>query len=273
MINSHLKKNGAVLVFILFALLISCSSNRNRHNTLTFVSVEEELALGQELAGQTLKTLRIIRNQTVNDFFNTLCRKLGSVSDWDGLDYRLFIVNEPDLNHFSLPGGNIFIFRGLIEEADNASQIAGVIAHEIAHIANRDGVDGVSRKYAFAFAAQSILGNNPEIAHQIVKNLYSETTILDYPEERELLADKDAVRYLWKANLDPRGYDELITTIIEFFVVKSERISLLSLTHPSPTKRQRLVRSEIKHMPQKSNLVQDFETFQDIKTQLARIPK
>ncbi|MBD3374188.1 M48 family metalloprotease [candidate division KSB1 bacterium] len=266
-------KSLIIAVLLIFSgNLTECSSHRNQ-SSLAFITVDEEMALGKELTTQTLQSLPILRNQEINEFFNRVCQQIGVVSEWEGMTYKLFIVNQPDINHFSLPGGSIFIFRGVIEDAETVSEIAAVIAHEVAHIANRDGVARVGAKYGYAFAAQRVLGTYPEIAKQIVRNLYSpEGTILDYPKDSELDADERAVRYAWKANFEPSSYIKYLERVRDMTQATADMVALLALTHPSPTDRMNRARSELDKIPFKSSLIENIPIYDEIKEKLARIP-
>jgi len=269
------KQPGVFYIGILLtiAFFLACAGNKPKTNRLTFVSEEEELRLGNELSTQVQKQLRIIRNQEISAFFNQIAKEIAAQSDWTALPYKVYIVNEPDYNHFSLPGGSIFIFRGLIELANNASEIALIIAHEIAHLSARDGVDRLAEKYAFAFAAQSVIGENPEIAYQIVSNLYSDGTILDYPREKEYLADQRAIKYAWKANYDPNGLLDIMEKLRAAQETEPQKVTLLNLTHPSIVSRYKRARVEISKAPHKSSLRKDLPEFKNIKNLLSRIPE
>jgi len=257
------KRLWIVFVFIIF-FLFGCASNPSR-GKLDFVTFEEETYLGQELEKESIKQLPLIRDPEITSFFENMANKIGENSEWKGLTYSVYIVDMPDYNHFSLPGGSIFIFRGLIELAASANEIALVIAHEIAHIASRDAVDRISEKYSFAFAAQSVMGSNPEIPKQIVASLYSTGTILDYPEEAELLADAKAVEYAWKTNYDPTGLIKVLENISLAEKNSSPLIKLLNYTHPLATKRFKAVQPEIARLIDKNDLIKDLPEFNRIK--------
>lgn len=264
------------IFYLFFALMtlvtiFSCAGNR-KTGKLYFISIDEELAIGKELALEATQRLRLVRNQEISQFFNNMAQEIGAVSDWSGLTYKVYIINEPDLNHFSLPGGHIYLFRGLIEAAQNANEIAVAIAHEIAHIAARDGVERMSAKYGYALAAQSVIGRNPEIAVQIIANLYSLDTILDYPKEAERAADRKSIKYAWKANYDPAG---LVFLLLKMRQVESEspqKLALLLKTHPSIISRYRDVNNELEGVPNKESLRKDVPEFSNIKKLLSKIP-
>jgi beta-barrel assembly-enhancing protease len=260
-----------ITLFCISLLLMECAGNRNA-GKLSFISIQEELNMGQEFAAQAAQKLKIIRNQQISDYFTEIGKAIGSQSDWSGLVYKIYIVNSPDVNHFSLPGGNIYIFRGLIEASDSLDEVALAIAHEIGHICSRDGVERLAAKYGYAFAAQSVVGSNPEIPGQIVDNLYRAGTILDYSKESEYRADLQAIKFAQKAGYDAHGWLLFLQTLKELQVKNSAKLNLLLTTHPSITARLRRVRKELQKTPQMQQLVRNTPQYQKIKTLLQRIP-
>lgn len=253
-------------------LLAACAGSR-QVGTLNFVTLDEELALGREVVIQTPKQLRVVRNQEITQFFNRLAKEIGDISDWSGISYTVFILNEADINHFSLPGGEIYICRGLIELAGNGTEVVAAIAHEIAHIARRDGVNRLAIKYSYALAAQSVIGQNPQLAVQVLNNLYTSATILDYPEEAEYAADAQAVKYLWKANYDPNGIATLIQNVRLAEKEKPALVEKYRLTHPTGLTRLNRLRQELADAPPHAGLRADVESFKTIQEQLQRIPR
>ncbi len=271
-----MKKNRQVWLLwvgVIVLVLLACAGGQRKKNTLTFVSFDEEMRLGQQLASQAHSQFCLIRNQQIIAFLDSLAGELGRVSDWDGLTYRVYLVNEPDFNHFSLPGGYIFLFRGLLEQCTSLEQVAAVIAHEIAHIAHRHAVGRLSEKYAFAFAAQSIVGDNPEIAAQIIGSLYSSGTILDYPPEWEYLADEKALEYAWKADYHPVGLVNLLEQAIHVQLTSIEKTDLLNRTHPSATNRLKRIRMHLALIPSKGDLRGQSPEFIEVQKVLLNIPR
>ncbi len=267
------------LIVILFFVLIAagCAGHQKPHttDTLNFITIEEELRLGEELHSFTIKHLEIIRNSQLNSFLNDMAQKISIVSHWPGLDYSVFIINEKDINHLSLPGGTIYIFRGLIEEADSPDEIAAVIAHEIVHIAHRDAVARLAQKYSYSFAAQQIIGDNPEIADFIIMSLYRTSgTILDYPEEQERDADAASLTYLVDSGYDPRAAATLLKKMHRLEKKQPHRFELLRLTHASSSSRLRRVQRSLKKldfMPISGH--QNTNDFYQLKDTLKKIPQ
>ncbi len=251
--------------------LFACAGSRDT-GKLAFVSIEEEIALGREISIQAGQILKIVRNQEVNQYLNSLAAEIGPHSHWSGLTYSVHLVNEPDLNHFSLPGGQIFIYRGLLETLANSDQLAAVLAHEIAHIAARDGVERLSAKYGWAVAAQSVIGQNPEISRQLFLNLYTKDTILDYPKPVEREADRKSSTYLEKAGFDPAGLPEMMRIIRQAEKSHPSLVRLLRRTHASASVRYRNVSSDVKLLASPTINTHPLADFLRIREILAKIP-
>jgi beta-barrel assembly-enhancing protease len=253
-------------------LFLSCAAGQ-KTGTLSFVTLDEEMTLGREITIQTPKLLRVIRNQEITLFFNQLVKEIGAASDWKGLDYTVFIINESDINHFSLPGGEIYLYRGLIEKTESAGEVAAVLAHEIAHVGRRDAVNRLAVKYSYAFAAQTVIGQNPELAVQILNNLFTQETILDYPGKAEYLADALAVKYMWNANYDPNSLITLLQKIRFCEKETGRTVALLQRTHPTLSNRSYRIRKELANVPYHEGLRKDLAEFKRIQEQLLRIPR
>jgi beta-barrel assembly-enhancing protease len=263
-----------MLMGLLLSLcLFSCAGTDSRQTgQIQFVTIDEELELGEELASFSVQHLNIIRNRSINRFLSGLAYQIGQVSHWRGMRFTIFVINEPDVNHFSLPGGNIYLFRGLLETTSSAEEVAAILAHEIAHLAMRDGVSRLAEKYGYSFAAQQIIGDNPEIAEHIIRSLYKQDTILDYPAEQEFLADQNAVDYLQAASLDAGGLYSIVKKIEVLQNNNSPQITLLSSTHPAAKLRLDKIR---KFLPKKQPDIAaplDSTEFYKMEELLARMP-
>lgn len=257
------------LLFIVFFLNISCNkSHVQQTNRINFVTIEEELLLGEEIKAASIRHLNLVRHREIDRYFDKLANKIGKVSHWQALTYDVFIVNEQDINHFSLPGGNIYLYRGLIQMASTEDQIASMIAHEVAHAARRDAVERLAEKYSYAFAAQKVFGENPEIANHILTSLYTSGTILDYPKEAEQIADRYAIKYCQVAGFNPHGLPELLNKIRA--CENKNLIRRLLLTHSTVESRLVMVTKALKGIP--SSKQSNSSEFQKIKNILQRIP-
>lgn len=272
----RLCKTGYFLFVPLFSLfLMNCAGTRTKEtDTLQFIKIEEELRLNEELQSFTTRYLAIIRNRQIDQFLTEMANHIGAVSHWRGLNYSVFVINEPDINHFSLPGGTIYIFRGLIEQTHNADEIAAILAHEIVHLSQRDAVARLAEKYSYAFAAQQVIGENPEIAEHVIMSLYRNGTILDYSAEQEKNADKVCLSYMLDAGYDPRSMISLLEKMINKEKENPRLFELLRMTHAASAPRLRRVKKSIKKLSiDPAAFRNDTRDFAKLKDTLAKIPQ
>jgi beta-barrel assembly-enhancing protease len=111
-------------------------------------SVQQDVEIGKQSAVEAERQLPILKDSSVEDYVNDLVERLGAVAPGHKFPYQGKVVNATDINAFALPGGYLYVNRGLIETARTEGELAGVVAHEIAHIALRHGTHNASKAYA-----------------------------------------------------------------------------------------------------------------------------
>lgn len=109
------------------------------------VSTQQEVELGQQYSQQINAQLPIVRDPEINRYINVLGDSIARVADSRNLDWSFYVVDSKEVNAFAVPGGFIYINRGLIERATDMSQVAGVLAHEIGHVTQRHSVQQMQK--------------------------------------------------------------------------------------------------------------------------------
>src|SRR5436190_5136046 len=104
------------------------------------VSTQQEIQMGQEYSAQINAQLPIVQDAEINRYVNVLGDSIANLADNRGLDYHFYVVNAAEINAFAVPGGFVYVNRGLIEKAENLSELAGVLGHEIGHVVRRHSV-------------------------------------------------------------------------------------------------------------------------------------
>src|SRR5687767_4984713 len=104
------------------------------------VSTQQEVQMGQEYSAQINAQLPIVQDAEVNRYVNVLGDSIANLADDRGIDYHFYIVNAMEINAFAVPGGFVYVNRGLIDRTQNLSQLAGVLGHEIGHVVRRHSV-------------------------------------------------------------------------------------------------------------------------------------
>jgi hypothetical protein len=124
-------------------------------------SPQQDVEVGQQVSPDAERQLRMLNNSRVDNYVNDLGRRLAARATGEKYPYRFRVVNDRAINAFALPGGPIYINRGVIETVANESQLSGVIAHEAAHVALRHGTNQASKASPQdSFDSGGLIGNN-----------------------------------------------------------------------------------------------------------------
>jgi predicted Zn-dependent protease len=173
----------------------------------------EERRLGTEVAAQYDARLPIVRDAQLAGWLQGLGDSLVRVAHPDGPDYRFTLVNSTDVNAFALPGGFIYVNRGLVERVGSRDELAGVLAHEIAHVVHRHGVDQMVKRQRTGIG-MTIVCLVVDICSsglaQVAIEVGGNALFAKYGREDEREADTEAVGTLARAGMDPRAVPSML---------------------------------------------------------------
>ncbi len=200
------------------------------------VSEETEQEIGDQIAAQINAQLPLVRDPVLNLYVTRVGRLIARHSDRPELHYHFYIVNSPGVNAFALPGGHIYINRGLIERTRNVSELAAVLAHEIGHVAARHGARMLERQLRtgslISVLYRVILGGEPQILDQTALRLGSILWTASNSRKAEIEADELAVRYLIDSGVDPRGIVTFLNGLLKEEARNPRRNLEWFSTHP-----------------------------------------
>ena len=181
------------------------------------VSQEEEAALGRETAEQVNAQLPLVDDPVVNRYITALGTSIARQADTRGLAWEIRIVDSKEVNAFALPGGFIYVNRGLVERADNLSELAGVLGHEIGHVTLRHSVEQMqnAQKTNVVVTLVCTLTNVCESgAARVAINVGGSALFARHSREDEREADAEAVRNVVRAGISPAGVPSLFETLM-----------------------------------------------------------
>jgi predicted Zn-dependent protease len=162
------------------------------------VSTQQEVQLGGEYAAQLAQELPLIRDGQVVQYINQLGRSIAQRADPRGIQYTFYVVNAPEVNAFAVPGGYIYVNRGLIERTDNMSELAGVLAHENGHVVHRHSIDQMQRAQganaALGVLYGVLLGRNPSGVEQVAVQGVGTAVFAGYSRDAERESDASAIQ-------------------------------------------------------------------------------
>ncbi len=240
---------------------------------LNIVSEQQELQMGAQFADQLKTELTFIEDPEIVGYIDALGQSLARVSRRSDIPYTFRVVNTDDVNAFAVPGGYLYVNRGLIEAADTESELAGVLGHEIGHVVGRHSARQMTQQYGLSAIAGLILGDNPSMLTQVVAQIAATGAITSYSRGMESEADGYGVQELYDAGIDPAGLATFFDKLDEMRGgAGGSRLEMFFSTHPDPGARAGAVRAQIAALPAKPALRKDSPKFQAIKAKVKKLP-
>lgn len=220
-------------------------------------SPQQDVEIGRQSAAEVEKQLPVLNDRRVRDYVRRVGNRLVRATPGPEYPYRFDLINSAEVNAFALPGGFMYLNRGLIEAAETEAELAGVMAHEIAHVALRHGTNQASKAY-LAQAGFGILGGllGNSTAGDIVGAVGGfglNTLFLKFSRSAEKKADILAAQILARAGYDPNSMVDFFEKLQARAGRDPSKFEQFFSSHPTPDNRAARVREEIR-------LIGDFET-------------
>jgi hypothetical protein len=241
-------------------------------------SPADDVKLGQEAAQEARRQLPMLNDSSVDEYVEDIGERLAkAIPDnlqHPGFRYSFDVVNQKEINAFALPGGPMFLNRGMIEAAKSEGEVAGVMAHEIAHVALRHGTAQATKGEKFqigAIAGQilgAIVGGGAGNVIAAGSQIGLGTYFMKYGREYERQADILGAQIMARAGYDPRRMADMFRTI-ESQGGRSGGPEWMS-SHPNPGNRQALIEKEAKMLQVRGN-AEDSRAFASVKDRLTRM--
>lgn len=244
-------------------LAVSCGSTGGAGD-FNLISVEEEWQLGQQLAQEIAGQVRFNNDPAVNAYVKGMGQRIVATTSFANMPWDFHVVDDPAINAFAIPGGHVYVNTGLIQNADNASELAGVMAHEISHVVARHSTEQISRQYGLSILASLVLGQNPGQLAQIAAQIVGTGAMARFSREAEREADELGIRAMYDAGYDPNGMATMFEELMEHQQSSPGRVEQFFSTHPLTADRVRDARNRAAQLQGKS-VVTDEPEFQNIK--------
>jgi beta-barrel assembly-enhancing protease len=246
--------------------------NRDVGKGVNFWSLEKEIALGKRLAQEVERQAKIIDDPIVAEYVNRVGQNLVRNSDAK-VPFTIKVIDSEEVNAFALPGGFFFVNSGLILKADSESELAGVMAHEIAHVAARHGTRQATRGELaqIAMIAASIAMPYGWTGYAAMQgaNLAIPMGFLAFTRRMEREADFLGLQYMYKAGYDPTSFVDFFEKVQTMEKRKPGTVAKVFSTHPMTDDRIAASQSEIqKILVAKPEYVVNTSEFNDVKARL-----
>jgi predicted Zn-dependent protease len=236
-------------------------------------SLEKEIALGKEYAQQIESGVKLIQDPAINEYVNRVGQNLVRNSDAK-VPFTIKVIDSSEINAFALPGGFFYVNSGLLLVADTEAELAGVMAHEIAHVAARHATRQMTRSQWVNFASIPLIfvGGGIGYAVRSAAGFGIPMTFLTFSRGFENEADYLGLQYLYATGYDPQAYITFFEKVQATEKKKPGAMSKAFSTHPQTPDRLKKTQEHIgKILPARAEYVVDTWEFAQAKTKLTAI--
>jgi predicted Zn-dependent protease len=242
------------------------------------ISKQQEIALGTQYAAQVDSQLPIIHDAALQRYIDILGDSIAHVTSRADLVWHFSIVNTDVVNAFALPGGFIYVNRGIIERADKMDELAGVMAHEIAHVVERHSVEqmqqmqGANIGLVLTCALTNVCQSQ---AAQAAINVGGTLVFAKFSREDEAEADEQGFKYLVRAGISPQGMVSFFRKLVELEQQSGGSAPPAWFSdHPLTQDRIEHIQNLINQLPPETlgTLTEDTRAFHEFKSRLMSLP-
>ncbi|HVR43305.1 MAG TPA: M48 family metalloprotease [Thermoanaerobaculia bacterium] len=243
--RAHARRTLLPLAVILLA---ACATNPvTGKRQLAMITESQEIAMGQEAARQVAAQMGLYDDPELQAYVDRVGQEMAAVSERPEIPWQFAVVDDPTVNAFALPGGPVFLTRGILAHFNNEAEMASVLGHEIGHITARHAVEQVSKQQLAGLGLGLAMILSPEVAQfGDLANLGLQLMFLKFGRDDERQSDDLGLRYMTDAGWDPRHMPPVFGVISEISRLQGGgRIPAWASTHPDPENRAQRLAAQI----------------------------
>ena len=271
--SAHVVARPVIALAIAMSLIAGVAEAQTKVNPgWNMFSPQQDVEIGAQSAAEAERQLPLLRDAEVEAYINRIGQKLAVNAGGPQFQYRFRVVNASDINAFALPGGFIYLNRGIIENARNEGEVAGVLAHEIAHSALRHGTHQASKAYAAQAGLQILggllggkVGNNTAQILNTVGGVGLNALFLKFSRELETQADVRGAQILAASGYTPA---DMVSFFDQLAKVDTAKKTTWLSHHPAPPDRQARIEKERQLLREPATPTQNVAQLNRIKSEL-----
>ena len=252
---------------------VSRIGNRDVGHGLDWYSLDKERALGREMSAEVEQSVELIRDPVITEYVNRVGQTLVQNSDAK-VPFTIKVIDDDEINAFALPGGYFYVNSGLILAADNEAELAGVMAHEIAHVAARHATKNATRQEIWNLASIPLIfvGGPAGYAIRQIGGMLVPMSFLKFGRDAEREADFLGLEYQYAAGYDPAAFVQFFERMQLGEKKKHSRLAKAFSTHPMNEDRIARAEKEIATvLPPRDEYVVTTSEFDAVKRRLGRL--
>lgn len=246
--------HACLMAMVLSSILMiqGCAQFANISAALFMMTPEQERDFGKKVQVEVEKELTIVNDPEIVGYVRQVGKTVWDQSPKTPFPVEFYVIDDPTLNAFAIPGGTIYVHTGLIEASDDEAELASVIAHEMGHVVRRHSARQVSRDTGLKMFEQILLGNDNGQATQLLSGLVKQGVMFNYSRDDEREADAIGVGTLYRAGYDPMAMHTFFQKLQDQGESPSGPVSNFFASHPPTSERMNNVLTTISNMQPKA---------------------
>jgi predicted Zn-dependent protease len=271
------RRRAALTLAVALAVPVAGAAQTEIDPGFNLFSEKQDVEIGRQSAAQAERQLRLLNDRSVDEYVNDVVARLAGDIPGARYPYQIKTVNSSEVNAFALPGGYMYVNRGLIEAASTEGELASVLAHEMAHVALRHGTNQASKAYlaqAGLGILGSVLGGRDRDHNEVLSaigGLGLNALFLKYGREAETQADVVGAQTMARAGYDPEDMAVFFDKLARMRRNEPSKLEQFFSSHPAPSNRAARIRQEARSLD-RGGRTQVVGGFSDVKAELRELP-
>ena len=244
-----------------------CETSGVNRGDINLVSRDQEWQLGRELAAEIHQQATVIQDPVVQKFVEQMGSRIVSETELADRPWEFHVIADTSVNAFNIPGGHVFINTGLIRAAATPSELAGVVAHEVAHGVARHSTERMTQAYGLNLLFGLIAGERVTLLEQVAGQLLGAGAMAKFSRDDEREADRLGLEYMAHAAYDAEGMAAMFRTMLGLRARRPSVVEQFFSTHPLTEERVAEMEARADGIPDSTSDT-DRQTFERLKQQL-----
>ena len=232
------------------------------------ISLDQEWQLGDQMAAQVAQQVHFVSDPVASSYVRAVGERIHAQTPLANRPFDFHIVDDPEINAFSIPGGHVYVNRGLIGAANKADELAAVLAHEESHIVARHVIKQAEQQQTIGAIGSILLGQNPGVLQQLVANVLAGGAMARFSRADEKEADDLGLGFMRAAGYNPQGMADMFRTLEAQERSNPGRVARFFQDHPMTQDRINDVQGRIGSMASSSGLITDEPEVHEAKARL-----
>lgn len=232
--------------FAAAALLLLAATGCESARNISLFSTQQEVELGTEMSTKIESEMKLLNDPAVVNYVKEVGGKVSAQAARQDVEYVFKVIDDPEqVNAFAVPGGNIYIFTGLLTRMSDEAELAAVLAHETAHIDERHSMEALTRQVGYEIVVGAVLGDQAAAWEKILSGVAGNLAFLKFSRSDERQADQIGLELMVKAGYDPQGMVDLLQMFETLAQSQPSAIEIWLSSHPASSERVALVKQQI----------------------------